>query len=179
MIILQALYFMLPAYCANMAPVFAAKIFGKKFSASLDFGYKYQGQDFLGKNKTWRGLVAGILVGIIIAYVQAYLYQFKFWQNLSIVNYNLADVFALGFAFGLGVILGDAIKSFFKRRKKIKPGDKWFPWDQLDFLGGLILVLFVYLPPWDIFIIAVIISPFLPLAANWIGYKLKLKKVAW
>jgi CDP-2,3-bis-(O-geranylgeranyl)-sn-glycerol synthase len=179
MIILQALYFLLPAYCANMAPVFATKIWGNKFNLALDFGYKYQGQELLGKNKTWRGLIAGVIVGIMIAYLQAYLFQFGFFKSLSVIDYDSADVFVLGFLMGFGVILGDAIKSFFKRRKQLKPGDKWFPWDQLDFAGGLILSLFVFLPPWYIFLLCLVISPFLPIAANWIAYKLKLKKVAW
>lgn len=179
MIILQALYFLLPAYCSNMAPVFAAKIFGSKYSQPLDFGYQYKGSDLLGKNKTWRGLISAVIVGIAIAYLQAYLFQFGFFKALSVIDYDSADVFALGFLMGLGVILADAIKSFFKRRKKIKPGDKWFPWDQLDFSGGLILSLFIFLPPWYIFLLCLLISPFLPIAANWIAYKLKLKKVAW
>lgn len=179
MIILQALYFMLPAYCANMAPVFAAKIFGNKFNWPLDCGFKYQGQELLGKHKTWRGLAAGVLVGLAIAYLQAMLYGNGFFRMISIVNYNAVDVFALGLAMGLGVILADAVKSFFKRRLAIRPGDKWFFWDQLDYLGGLILALLVYLPPISIFIIVLIISPLLPLASNWLGYKLKLKSVAW
>jgi CDP-2,3-bis-(O-geranylgeranyl)-sn-glycerol synthase len=179
MIIIQALYFLLPAYFANMAPVFVAKIWGNKFNLPLDLGYKYQGHDFLGKNKTWRGLVAGIIAGIAIVYLQAYLFQFGFFKAISVIDYYSNDPFALGFLMGFGVILADAIKSFFKRRKNIKPGDKWFPWDQLDFSGGLILSLFIFLPPWYIFLLCLVISPLLPLAANWIGYKLKLKKVAW
>jgi CDP-2,3-bis-(O-geranylgeranyl)-sn-glycerol synthase len=179
MIIPQALYFMLPAYCANMAPVFASKIWGKKFNTPLDFGYKYEGKELLGKNKTWRGLISAIIVGIAIVYLQGYLQQFVFFKRLSIINYEAIDAIVYGFLFGFGVILADAVKSYFKRRKDIKPGDKWFPWDQLDYLGGLILILFVYLPPWYIFLLCFIISPFLPLVSNWIGYKLKLKKVAW
>ena len=36
---------------------------------------------------------------------------------------------------------GDAAKSFAKRRLGIAPGKPWFPWDQVDFvLGALILV---------------------------------------
>lgn len=179
MIILQALYYMLPAYCANMAPVFAAKIFGGKYSQPLDLGYIYQGKELLGKNKTWRGLVAAIIVSLVVIFLQAFLYQYGFFKNLSVLNYDSADLFSLGFVFGFGVILADAIKSFLKRRKNIKPGDKWFPWDQLDYSGALFLSLFIFLPPWYIFLIILVVSPFLPMAANWIGYKLKLKKVAW
>jgi len=179
MIILQTLYFMLPAYLANMAPVFATKIFGTKFAYPLDCNLKINNKEILGKNKTWRGLISGILVGILMVYLQAYFYNFNFFKNLSLFNYQAIDYISYGFLFGLGVILGDAVKSFFKRRINLKPGEKWFPWDQLDFLGGLILILFVYLPPWYIFLLIILISPFLPLASNWLGYKLKIKKVSW
>lgn len=179
MIIFQALYFMLPAYFANMAPVFAAKIFGSKFSLPLDFGYKYKGKDILGKNKTWRGLISAIIIGIATMYLQAYFYNFNFFNQISIVNYQAIDLVLYGFLFGFGVILADAVKSFIKRRKNIKPGDRWFPWDQLDFLGGLLLILFIIQPNAYVFMLIIFISPLLPILANWIGYKLKLKKVAW
>jgi CDP-2,3-bis-(O-geranylgeranyl)-sn-glycerol synthase len=179
MIILRALYFMLPAYLANMAPVFATKIFGAKFSYPLDCHLKYQGRPLLGANKTWRGLIAGVVVGILTVYLQAYFFRCQFFYQISLLNYAAIDLFLFGFLFGLGVILGDAVKSFFKRRANLKPGDKWWPWDQLDFLGALILILLVYLPPWYIFLLIIIISPLLPLASNWLGYKLRIKKVAW
>jgi CDP-2,3-bis-(O-geranylgeranyl)-sn-glycerol synthase len=170
---------MLPAYLANMAPVFATKLFGNKYAWPLDFGKTYKDKEILGKNKTWRGLIAGIAVAIAIIYLQTYLYNFNFFKNLSLFDYQAIDKISYGFLFGLGVILGDAVKSFFKRRTNQKPGARWFFWDQLDFLGALILILFVYLPPWYIFILIIIISPFLPLVSNWLGYKLKIKKVAW
>ena len=170
---------MLPVYCANMAPVFAAKVFGSKFDLPLDFGYKYKGKELLGQNKTWRGLLAGIIVSLAVIYLQAYLYQFEFFKRLSLFDYYSIDIFTLGLFMGLGVILADALKSFLKRRKNIKPGDKWFFWDQLDFLGGLMFSLFIYLPPWYIFLIILLISPLLPPVANWFGFKLKIKKVAW
>jgi len=179
MLILQALYFMLPAYFANMAPVFASKFFGSKFSYPLDCKLKYQGQPLLGSHKTWRGLLAALVMSWLVINLQAFLFQFPIFSSLSILDYQTADLFVFGFLFGFGVILGDAVKSFFKRRQTLKPGDKWLFWDQLDFLGALILILFVYLPPWSIFLIILIISPLLPLATNWLGYKLKLKKVAW
>lgn len=179
MIILQALYFMLPAYFANMAPVFTAKIFGSKFDQPLDFGFKYKGKDILGKNKTWRGLIAGIIIGIATVYLQAYLYRFFFFYTASIINYQSVNLILYGFFFGFGVILADAIKSFVKRQKNIKPGDRWFPWDQLDFIGGLILILFICRPNKYVLMLIVFISPLLPIIANWVGYKLKIKKVAW
>ena len=179
MLIFQALYFMLPAYFANMAPVFATKIFGNKFSYPLDFNKTYKGKEILGKNKTWRGLIAGVVIGILIVYLQKYLNQIGFFKNLSLIDYTRINILLYGFLFGFGVILGDAVKSFFKRRANLKPGDKWFPWDELDFLGGLILISFVYMPAWLVIFLIVIISPLLPIITNWLGFKLKIKKVAW
>jgi len=179
MIILQALYFMLPVYFANMAPVFATKIFGDKFNTPIDFNKTYKSKPIFGAHKTWRGLLAGIIIGIVIMYLQYFLYNIDFFRSISILDYTNINLILFGFLFGFGDILGDAIKSFFKRRAKLKPGAKWFPWDQLDFLGGLILIMLVYIPAWPIVLIIIIVSPFLPLIANWIGFLLGLKKVAW
>ncbi|MCX6742627.1 MAG: CDP-archaeol synthase [Candidatus Parcubacteria bacterium] len=179
MIILQALYFMLPAYFANMAPVFAVKIFDKKLAWPLDFGKTYKGKEILGKNKTWRGLFAGVATGILTVYLQRYLFQFNFFKSLSFLDYTQINALLYGFLFGFGVILGDAVKSFFKRRANLKPGERWFPWDQLDFLGGLILISFAYPLNFAIVFIIALISPCLPIITNWLGYLLKLKKVPW
>ena len=170
---------MLPAYLANMAPVFASKIFGNKFAWPLDFNYKFKGQPFLGQNKTWRGLISGVIIGIATVYLQNFLIQTSWGQALSIMPYLEINLLLVGFLFGFGVILGDAIKSFFKRRLNLKPGDRWFPWDQLDFLGALILIHLVYVPAWPITLLIIIISPALPLITNWLGYQLKIKKVSW
>lgn len=179
MIILQALYLMLPAYLANMAPVIAGKIWGHKFSQPLDFGKKYQGRDILGKNKTWRGLLVAVIVAIITVYLQQFLMANEFFGGLSLFDYTAIDPLVYGFLLGFGVILGDAVKSFFKRRKNLKPGDKWMPWDQLDFLGALFLLLVVYQPVWQIFLIILLVSPLLPMATNWLGFKLHIKNVSW
>ncbi len=170
---------MLPAYFANMAPVFATKIFGKNLALPLDFNLKLQGKEILGKNKTWRGLAAAIFVGIITIYLQKYIYQIGLFKSLSILDYSQINLPFYGFLFSFGVILGDAVKSFFKRRRRIKPGEQWFPWDQLDFLGGLVLISFVYMPSYWILFSIVIISPLLPIFTNWLGYILKIKKVPW
>jgi len=170
---------MLPAYLANTAPVFATKIFGKKFNWPLDFNLRIKGKELLGKNKTWRGLVAAIFVGLIVVYLQEYLYNFNFFKSLSLLDYSQIDLVLYGFIFGFGVILGDAAKSYVKRQMAIKPGEKWFPYDQLDFLGALVLLSLVYQPPILVFFIILILSPLLPLLANWLGYKLKIKAVAW
>ncbi|RMD58285.1 CDP-archaeol synthase, partial [Candidatus Woesearchaeota archaeon] len=60
---------MLPAYVANMTPVFARIIF-PHWKSPIDFNKKIGGKRILGSHKTWRGLVCGTIAGIIIAYLQ-------------------------------------------------------------------------------------------------------------
>jgi len=37
---------------------------------------------------------------------------------------------------GAGALVGDLIKSFFKRKLKIDEGNAWFPFDQIDWIIG-------------------------------------------
>jgi CDP-2,3-bis-(O-geranylgeranyl)-sn-glycerol synthase len=128
-LIWQCFYFMLPAYFANMAPVIVKKINFLKYP--LDFGKRINGKRVFGENKTFRGLFFGIVFGIIVAY----------FQNLigvsSIVDYS--NWHLLGLLLGSGAIIGDSVESFFKRQLGIKPGTRFFPFDQIDFVIGAIV----------------------------------------
>lgn len=173
MIILQALYFMLPAYLANMMPVLV-KPFFPWWSRSIS-------EKFFGSHKTWRGIFAGICGGIIMIFIQREIGAAA--TGISLIDYqnmSLQTLFLLGFLFGFGALIGDLIKSFFKRRLKIAEGQPWIPFDQLDFVTGALLATSpLYLPsPLHIAII-LILTPFLHLASNIISYKLGWKKVCW
>lgn len=180
MIILQALYFFLPAYLANIAPVIIAKIFGHHFETPIDFGRSWRGHRIFGDHKTWRGLISGIVVGTLVGYSQGIWYHSSFGSSLSIVNYNNLNPILLGGLMGFGALAGDAIKSFFKRRRNLKPGESWPPFDQLDFvIGGLIATVFIVEIPILIIVLIVLITPALHLLSNKIGYKLGLKSHPW
>lgn len=168
-LILKSLYFFLPAYFANMAPILF------KWLPILD---KPIWEKKLGKNKTWRGLSAAIIVGGVVFWIQKFAYQQGF-QNLAIIDY--ADFTPLlGFLMGAGAIIGDAVKSYKKRKKSIKPGERWLFWDQLDFVfGALALGFFVYVPQAEVILVLVVASPVLHIAANHIGYWLGIRKVKW
>ena len=162
---LKALYFFLPAYLANMAPVlfrwipFKQPVYEKWF----------------GKNKTWRGLAVAIIIGTLVFYLQklAYISGFK---TLAIIDYADFSIL-LGFLLGTGAILGDLVESHYKRKIGIKPGEPLLIWDQLDYaLGGLALALFVYIPPIKIVLIIFLASPLLHVVVNYIGYLLKISE---
>lgn len=177
--ILQALYFILPAYIANMAPVLLKWVpFG---DFPLDHFKTWKGQRIFGTNKTYRGLVSGIVMGIFIFFLQS-----KFsglTQNINLINYeslNSVKTLLPGIGFGGGAMLGDLIKSFLKRRFNIEESKAWFPFDQLDFVvGALVFVSFYYTPPLPHIIIIILLTPLLHFLTNVIGYLLKLKKVWW
>ena len=86
----------------------------------------------------------------------------------------------LSFYLGLGALLGDLVKSFFKRKIGIKSGEPWIIFDQIDYvIGGLIFGSVMVIPGIELIITLLIISPLFSLGANIIAYKLKIKKVWW
>lgn len=181
LLIIQSLYFMLPAYAANMAPVVFAWIpWGGQ---PIDGGEIWRGRRILGDHKTWRGLFAGLAVGIAAVFAQ---------QQISVLNKNFIlelvpygnfsgpEIMLWGTALGGGALIGDLVKSFVKRRIGVAPGKPWIIFDQLDFVfGALVAVSPLYLPPWPHLALIVVATPLLHLLTNVTAYFLGLKRVWW
>ncbi len=175
--ILQCFYFMLPAYFANMAPVMTKDSFNE-LKVPIDLNTKLDKHTLFGKNKTFRGLIFGVLFGIIITFIQYLLYDIEFFRLLSFIDYS--GWIILGFLFGLGAILGDLIESFFKRRLNIKPGKPFIPFDQLDFVvGALIFIYPVYHIGPDKILVILVISFILHILVNHTAFYLKIRKERW
>ncbi len=171
MAIIEELYFALPIYVGNMMPVFARKINFLNYPIN---------QKMFGENKTFRGFLSAIIAAIIIFYLQSYLYKFDFIKNISLIDYQQENLLFLGFLGGFGAISGDLIKSFFKRRKRIKPGQPWFPFDQLDFILGALIFLYPFVKLNFVNILTLLlVTPFLHIAANHAGYYLGVREVKW
>ncbi len=162
----KSLYFFLPGFAANMAPVLFRWI---------PWGKKPLSEHWMGSNKTWRGLIAGIVLGTLVFWLQQVAYQFGF-RNLAIIDYLDFSLW-LGFWMSFGALAGDAVKSYYKRREGISPGKPWLPWDQLDFvIGGIIGACIVYVPSAEVVLLIVLAGPLLHLIVNYAGYLLGLKK---
>ena len=139
-----ALLFFLPAGVANMSPVIANKFpWLNQWETPMDFGKTWRGKPVFGKNKRLRGIVFGTIMGGLTAVIVS-----KFNANTVV---TLAP-FWMGSLLGFGALLGDAIESFFKRRRGIDAGQSWFPFDQTDYIiGGLLIALpFVAIPLWAV-----------------------------
>ena len=147
--VLQVLWFFVPAYLANMSPVVVQGRF-QRLATPIDGGRSFRGKRILGDHKTWRGLLAGIVVGAATYELQRLLHAAGFATSLALVDYA-DDPVLPGFLMGLGTGVGDAVKSFFKRRVGIAPGLSWPVFDQLDFFAGAYL-----------FVSAVHVLPVLP-----------------
>ena len=180
-LILKVAYFCLPVYLANMSPVIIDKIGLFKFlKVPVDFGQELWGKPILGKGKTWRGMVSGVIVAMAIVGIQKIIFQYPQIESISIVDFNKVNFLVFGFLAGLGAMVGDLIKSFFKRRIGIASGKCWPVADQLDFILGFILFTYwlVY-PSWAIIGLACLLTLILHPLTNIIGYLLKIKKVWW
>ncbi len=181
LILIQGFFLLLPAYAANAAPILLAKfqIF-EKWNRPVDFGRKYGKEPLFGPTKTWRGIFGGIVAACIVVFAQAFLTRFiPSVSPLFLFPYQLPDVLIYGFLQGFGEGFGDLIKSFFKRRLHIKNTVSFFPFDQMSFLGALAASFLFYIPDKAHIIGIILISPFLPIIANIIAYKLGWKKVWW
>jgi CDP-2,3-bis-(O-geranylgeranyl)-sn-glycerol synthase len=120
--LVQLVYFMLPAYAANMTPPFIR--YWKRWNPPI-------APRQLGAHKTVLGFAFGVCTAIVVASFQSLIA----WHG-SLVQ----DDPWLGLRFGLGAMGGDSAKSFVKRRLGIPPGARWIPFDQLDFVIGALLL---------------------------------------
>ena len=178
-LLLQAMYFMLPAYFSNMAPVIVRK-WTNFLNYPVDLGAKLWGKPLFGKNKTFRGFFFGIIFALALSFVQHLLTSVGFFASISIIDYSGWNWAIVGVLMGLGALTGDLIKSFFKRRLDIKPGSKFFPFDQVDFvIGAMMFVAIIYIPPISLIITIILLSIILHIIVNHTAYYFKIRKEKW
>lgn len=141
-----ALWLLLPAGAANMAPVLAAWLL-PSWDLPVDFGCSLGGRRLLGNHKTWRGMIVGILAGGLVFLLQQQLAgSVPALQEIRVDpgEGRLSPLF--GAWIGLGALCGDLAKSVVKRRLAIPPGTSWFPFDQIDWLLGALAFAAPFLP---------------------------------
>jgi CDP-2,3-bis-(O-geranylgeranyl)-sn-glycerol synthase len=141
-IVIDALKFIFPAYCANAVPVIAGG------GSPIDFGRKFiDGKPVFGKNKTFRGFFFGLAIGLIVGYAEALLFGYPLF---------------LGLLTSLGALFGDLTGAFMKRRLGLAPGDILPVVDQVDFIVGAVLVslpVYGYMLYWELVLAVLIITP--------------------
>jgi CDP-2,3-bis-(O-geranylgeranyl)-sn-glycerol synthase len=178
--IIFSLWFLLPAAVANMAPVAVAKLpLVKKWNTPLDGGKLYRGKPIFGPHKTWRGIVFGVVIATLTLWLQQIIVRHHFWPASIVDGYmSYADLplFIAGPLFGIGALGGDAVESFFKRRRGIESGKSWIPFDQIDFiLGTIIMTLFVVQLPLRTYVWMIALFFVGHVVVSYAGWLLKLK----
>jgi CDP-2,3-bis-(O-geranylgeranyl)-sn-glycerol synthase len=159
-LIIEALEFIFPAYCANAAPVLAG---GR---LPMDFGKNFiDGKRVFGNNKTFSGFFFGLAVGVGVGLIEWILF-----------DYPLLFILLSP----LGALLGDLAAAFLKRRLNIAPGGLLPIIDQVDFVvGALVFSMPLGIIYWELAVVVLIITPPFHLLTNFCAYKLKLKKNPW
>jgi len=193
LIIAQTFWIILPAYVANAAAVLVGG------GRPIDFGKKWKdGSRVLGDGKTWRGLLAGAFVGIIVGFGLAV--AGKFLANGDFAFIGLSDFGGFPIEIPIvssicfGALMGDIVESFFKRRVGRKRGEDWIPFDQIDFILGVLFFSFLMagflqligatsgnwffdnFAVWHVLFLLVV-TPFFHLLANFIHKKIKAEKI--
>ncbi len=170
LVLIKAVWLMLPAYIANPTAV----VFGG--GTPIDFGRNFvDGRRILGNGKTFRGLIGGTACGILVGLIQRQ-------AGDTLVIPSLTAIITLSF----GALLGDVVKSFFKRRLGFERGAKLPFVDQLDFVVGAWVLTYIFDKQWFtenftywIMIVVLVLTPVLHRLTNIIGYYIKLKKEPW
>ena len=192
LIIVQALWLVIPAYIANACALLVGG------GTPIDFGKNWKdGRRIFGDGKTWRGLISGAFLGmtggfaITIAAIYISNSEFAFLDLSDFGRFPLMIPIISSICFG--ALFGDIFESFFKRRFGIKRGENWIPFDQLDFILGVLLFCFVLssviqllgftnfnwffdnFSIWHI-VTLLVITPFFHLLANFVHKKASNKK---
>jgi CDP-2,3-bis-(O-geranylgeranyl)-sn-glycerol synthase len=160
-LIVEALRFIFPVYCANAVPVLAGGGF------PMDSGRNFlDGRRLFGKNKTFRGFFAGLAAGTAAGLAET-----------AVFGYPIL----FGLVLSLGALLGDLAGAFVKRRLNIPPGELLPVVDQVDFVVGAIVfsLLIRYELTWGLVLTVLILTPPIHLLTNLAAYKLGLKNNPW
>lgn len=163
--LLRLVYFMAPAYVANMAPPFVR--FWKGWNRPIH-------ETLLGSHKTVVGFLAGVLAALGVVAVQMKLEA----RALEVIDYD--HWIALGLAFGIGAMGGDCVKSYFKRRRGLAPGSRWLPFDQIDFALGTLLIVGPFSTlTWREGAVILIVTFIGDVLVNRLGFVLGIRTSAW
>lgn len=177
--ILTTIYYAAPGLVANFMPIIVKRHF-KWLAVPVDGNLKLYGKPLFGAHKTLRGFIFGVIGAILILMLQKYWYVNGIARSISYIDYSQVDVLVYGTIFGLGALTGDLLESFVKRRLGIKSGSHFIPWDQLDYVLGIMLFSMLIKPmTWQMVLILLVAGPLLHLIFSRIGYSLGLRKSRW
>ena len=179
--ILSCLYFFLPAYFVNIVPPLIKKSrFFQFLDKPIDFNKNFLGKPVLGSHKSWRGAIFGIIIGFLIIFSQKLFYQFPAIQKISFLDYQRINIYLFAFLMSFGAVFGDLLFAFIKRRLGLEPGASFLPFDQINYVIGVFLFLQLFLKfNFMAWFTLLVLTFFLHIIGNYLGYSLGLHKAKW
>jgi len=170
-----AIYFIFPAYAANAAPI----LFGG--GPPIDRGRSFiDGRPILGPNKTFRGLVSGLILGSCVG-----LAEYGFFNGLLVAYGFFSEPLiphssSLGLLLSAGALVGDMTGSFLKRRLGMEPGRALPIVDQISFaVLAMAFAAITYPVSFELFISVMLVTIPIHLATNMVAFLSGLKKNPW
>lgn len=182
----KVLWVLTPAYIAN-----AAATFPRGRGPKMDFGRNWpgDGRRILGDSKTWSGFIVGTLFAMPFGLLMAWLILIAPPSLQLVPAFGPTWVGSIPVVVLLtaGALTGDAIGSFVKRRLGRPSGARTILLDQIPFAAvpvalGLVLFPATFVPAfWNLegLLWLLVFTLGFHAAFNWIGFKLRLKKVPW
>lgn len=179
MFVFEVLYVALPAFVANMMPPVAARLGWLPVLAKpVDGGRTWRSKPLLGRNKTWRGVVFGIIGALFVVLAQHLLALPLSFDVVPLTA--LWSTVLYGVYVGVVVMVGDMLGSVIKRQCGKASGEPMVPLDQLD---STVLFIVATLPliSWSLLGAGIILSCafLLTLITNRIAYDLGIKTTYW
>jgi|ECHhosMinimDraft_1075155.scaffolds.fasta_scaffold01770_4 CDP-2,3-bis-(O-geranylgeranyl)-sn-glycerol synthase len=165
-ILIVTVEYYMPAMAANGGALFVNR--GNPIDKKITMR---DGRRVLGDGKTWEGFFVGMTFGTCV--------------GIGISNFLGISWILVGFSSSLGALLGDIMGAFIKRRLGMERGARAPILDQLDFVFGSTVLLYIQSLYTTLFpsiyniITEIILALLLHVLTNKIAYKMGLKDVPW
>lgn len=178
--IITCIYFYLPAALANIGanigkfiPIF------RDIKIPLDLGIKINGERMVGEHKLVGSFLFGVIFGTIAGQLK-YILVDPLMRDYLLLDLTWSENLILYGLMSTMALVGDVIKSVAKRLLKIKPHSAWVPFDEVDHsVTSLLVAGWFFSIPIEASTTIVLTYFFLHVAANWVGYKIGIKKVPY
>jgi CDP-2,3-bis-(O-geranylgeranyl)-sn-glycerol synthase len=120
--------------------------------------------------------MTGVTVGVIQQAVRMH----------ALIGVPSFDPIFVVITLSFGALLGDIVKSFFKRRLGFEKGASFPIADQYDFVIGALLFTYIFFPEWltlnfvaPVLIAVIVLTAPIHLMVNYLGFRLGKKDVWW
>lgn len=120
-----------------MAPVLVKKL--PILAYPLDGGLCIAGVRLLGDGKTVRGVCAGVIAGVLLGWIGWVFWGASGVETVGVWRFDEGEWLWFCAGIGLSALVGDAFKSLIKRRLGKQRGESWIPFDQVDWIGGMLV----------------------------------------